>query len=146
MSDLLIPEFVVGIPRRPEPGVLYVSMEYATTVHLCPCGCGIQVVLPLSPAQWRLSYDGESVSLSPSVGNWQFPCRSHYWIRNSRIHWSTTWSDAQIKRGRRRDAEDLERHYAPPGHSEGRPRASQRGPIAWWSRLMRRRPPRGAPR
>jgi hypothetical protein len=42
------------------------------------CGCGKKVVLPLHPTHGKLTYDGETVSLSPSVGNWSFPCESHY--------------------------------------------------------------------
>jgi hypothetical protein len=35
---------------------------------------------PISPADWQLAYDGDTVSLTPSIGNWGFPRRSHYWI------------------------------------------------------------------
>ena len=52
------------------------SIPYATAVHLCACGCGNKVVTPFSPAEWQLTYDGDTVSLSPSIGNWQFPCKS----------------------------------------------------------------------
>lgn len=75
-------EFVDFIPDRPESGVLYVSIRYATAVHLCACGCGHKAVTPLTPKDWKLTFDGESISLHPSVGNWGFRCRSHYWIRN----------------------------------------------------------------
>ena len=69
-------------------------MTYATTTHLCACGCGNKVVLPLSPADWQLYFDGERVSLTPSIGNWQFPCQSHYWIRRNGIFWADRWSEA----------------------------------------------------
>ena len=36
----------------------------------CCCGCGEEVVTPFSPAQWQMSFDGEAVSLHPSIGNW----------------------------------------------------------------------------
>ena len=62
-------QFVESVPDELEPGVLYVSMDDAITVHLCACGCSNQVVLPLHPTGWRLIYDGETVSVSPSVGN-----------------------------------------------------------------------------
>ena len=78
-------EFVTLAPPVLEPGVLYISMEYATVLHLCCCGCGNQVVTPLAPARWRLTYDGRAVSLSPSIGNHSFPCRSHYWILALRV-------------------------------------------------------------
>lgn len=81
--------FVEYIPDRPEPGVLYVSTSYATVVHRCACGCGNKVVTPLSPADWKLTFDGESITLYPSVGNYSYPCRSHYWIRGDLAQWVT---------------------------------------------------------
>src|SRR6185312_14261137 len=40
----------------------------------------------LGPAKWRLTKlpDG-SVSLDPSVGNWKYACRSHYFIQKNRV-------------------------------------------------------------
>ncbi|HBX79645.1 MAG TPA: hypothetical protein DEH05_00755, partial [Propionibacteriaceae bacterium] len=67
-------------------GHLYISMEYATAVHLCACGCKSKVVTPLGVADWQLIFDG-TVTLRPSIGNGQFPCRSHYFIRSDRIEW-----------------------------------------------------------
>jgi len=94
--------FVTSVPAKLERGVLYVSIEYDTTLHLCACGCGNQVVLPLHPTAWQFIYDGESVSMSPSVGNWGFPCRSHYWIERGRVRWAPAWTDAQVNAGRQR--------------------------------------------
>lgn len=79
------PRFVKSVPRQLEAGVLYVSMEFSTAIHSCYCGCGHEVVTPLSPTGWKLIYDGESVSLRPSIGNWNFPCKSHYFITQNRI-------------------------------------------------------------
>jgi len=98
-------EFVTAIPRTPEAGVLYVSVPYATTMHLCPCGCGQEVPLPLTPTDWCLTFDGETVSLWPSVGSWSLPCQSHYWIRRGRVFWAKPWSAEQIERNRRKDRE-----------------------------------------
>ena len=36
-------EFVEFIPEKLEEGVVYVSFEYATAMHLCCCGCGREV-------------------------------------------------------------------------------------------------------
>ncbi|MFC3688874.1 DUF6527 family protein [Aquipuribacter hungaricus] len=98
------PVLVTTVPAQPEPGVLYVSVEYATTLHLCACGCGHEVVLGISPHDWTLNWDGETVSLDHSVGNWSFPCQSHYCIRRNRIVRAGPWTDEQITRGRARDA------------------------------------------
>ncbi len=108
-------EFVEYIPPELVEGVLYVSIPYATAIHLCACGCGNKVVTPISPVEWQFLYDGESVSLTPSIGNWEFPCHSHYWIRHDGIQWARRWSDAEIAEGRSRDAEDLENYFADRG-------------------------------
>ena len=88
------------IPENIEEGVLYVSLIYWTTVHKCGCGCGRKVVLRLSPKHWAITLNGDSVSMYPSVGNWQLPCRSHYWIEEGRILHARRWSDAEITRNR----------------------------------------------
>jgi Family of unknown function (DUF6527) len=84
----LIHKFVKSVPETLEQGVLYVSVEYATAIHKCCCGCGNEVVTPLSPKDWKLTFDGETVSLYPSIGNWNFGCRSHYWITKNRVEWA----------------------------------------------------------
>jgi hypothetical protein len=91
--------FVRHLPEVLEAGLLYVSMEYATASHLCCCGCGEEVVTPFSPAQWKMTFDGETVSLNPSVGNWLQSCRSHYVIRNGKVIDAGPWSDEQIAVG-----------------------------------------------
>jgi len=89
--------FVEFIPEAVEEGVLYVSMEYATAIHKCCCGCGNEVVTPLSPVDWTLIYDGTAVTLHPSIGNWGFACQSHYWIRGDSVIWAGRWSKRRIE-------------------------------------------------
>lgn len=101
------PAFVEFVPSTLESGKLYISMTFATTVHLCACGCGNKVVLPLSPAEWQLFYDGETLNILPSVGNGEFPCRSHYWIKSNEIRWSAPLTKKQIAASRKRDAAAL---------------------------------------
>jgi len=95
-------EFVENIPRPVEQGILYISMPYATAIHSCACGCGYEVVTKLSPQRWQLIFDGETISLYPSIGNWDLPCRSHYWITNSQIHWAEEWSDRKVEKERKK--------------------------------------------
>lgn len=95
--------FVRSVPRELEPGILYVSVEYGTAVHSCCCGCGEQVVTPFSPTDWKMTYDGESISLTPSVGNWYSGCRSHYIVRQGRVIEAESWSQAQVEAEHRRD-------------------------------------------
>lgn len=86
--------FVRTVPDRLEPGVLYVSMEFGTATHSCCCGCGEEVVTPFTPTGWKMTYDGETVSVWPSVGSWSLRCRSHYVIDRGRVvdagHWNNT--------------------------------------------------------
>lgn len=92
----LEPRFVKGIPRDLEAGVLYVSMEYGTAVHSCCCGCGHEVVTPLTPTDWCLTFNGETISLWPSIGNWNLPCRSHYVIESNRVIGAGHWDRDRI--------------------------------------------------
>ena len=97
------PSFVEFIPDHLEDGVLYISERFRTCSHNCCCGCGEEVVLPLSPAEWQLSRDGDAVSLWPSVGNWDYACKSHYVIRWNQVRWSGSMTAHQIKRVKQRD-------------------------------------------
>lgn len=56
--------FVRNAPRELEPGVLYISMEYATAVHSCCCGCGERVVTPFTPTD-----DGVSSCVRPRISS-----------------------------------------------------------------------------
>lgn len=141
-------EFVRTIPDKLNEKTLYVSMDYATAAHKCCCGCGREVITPLSPTDWKLKFDGVTVSLSPSIGNWSFPCRSHYWIERSRVKWAGQWSDEQIAAGRARDQQAKQRYYAPdrhvnhrdtaPGIREAAQRPPRTGLWSWLSKLWKR--------
>lgn len=101
--DKLRPEFVEYIPTVLEEGILYISMKYATAVHLCACGCRQKVVTPISPNAWSLLYDGEGITLSPSIGNYEQDCMSHYFIRRNRIIWcSNNWDKVDISKRRKK--------------------------------------------
>lgn len=100
------PEFVEFIPRELEEGILYVSERYRTASHKCACGCGERVVTPLSPVEWQLRKEGDLVTLKPSVGNWNYACRSHYWIRRNKIHWGRAFTAEEIAFVQRQDLAD----------------------------------------
>ena len=110
--------FVEFVPDELVEGVLYISIPYATAAHKCCCGCGNEVVTPLTPTDWEMSFDGKSISLYPSIGNWNFPCRSHYWIRKGRVRWAEAWSPKQIQAGRRRDAARKAEYFEHSADSE----------------------------
>lgn len=66
-------QFVEFIPDELQDATLYVSMRFATVSHLCACGCRSKVVTPLKPTDWKLTFDGKTITLYPSIGNWSFP-------------------------------------------------------------------------
>ena len=72
----LVHKFVENLPEKLEEGTVYVCMGMATVAHNCCCGCGNEVVTPLSPTDWKLEYDGGTITLYPSIGNWGFATRS----------------------------------------------------------------------
>ncbi len=114
-------EFVHHIPEVLEEGVLYVSIEFATAMHRCFCGCGAEVATPFAPTQWKVIFDGETISLYPSVGNWSYECKSHYWIDRNRIIWARRWSTDEIEWVRERERQEKEDYF-----SEGRESRSDR--------------------
>lgn len=97
-------KFVEYIPDELQDGVIYISVEFATASHKCVCRCGLEVVTPITPTDWKLIFDGETVSLDPSIGNWSFACQSHYWIKHNKINWSHQWSKEKIQAGRANDS------------------------------------------
>lgn len=103
---------VTYLPRELAPGILYVSGEYAVAGHLCACGCGNKVITPLGPAEWTFSEQSGMPSLSPSIGNWQLPCRSHYVIAGGQIHWAGQWSETAVLAGRRSEEQRRQAYYA----------------------------------
>ena len=134
--DRLEHRFVKFIPDELDDGVLYVSVEYKTVTHTCCCGCGEKVVTPLSPAGWELTFNGQSVSLSPSIGGGR--CNSHYFIRQGRVQWARPLTKMQGVAALRRDQAAAERLYdeRPPADGDvedGLPR-----PAGSWQRLWRR--------
>ena len=96
--------FVDTVPEQLAEAVIYISPKYSAAVHLCACGCGSEVVTPFNPTiGWTLVFDGKTVSLCPSIGNWRLPCKSHYFIRNSRVDWMLRMTDEDILAGKKSD-------------------------------------------
>ena len=129
--------FVEHIPERLEPGVLYVSIDYATAIHSCCCGCGEQVVTPFTPTDWKMTFDGETISLSPSVGNWKIACRSHYVIKRNRVIEAGPWNDKQIAEECQRDKAEKRRFYGQPDEDFPTPSSATTKNPDLWSRLKR---------
>jgi len=104
-------KFIELVPPVLEEGVLYISVEYCSAIHKCVCGCGNKVVTPLSPTEWKLTFDGKSVSLNPSIGNWNFECKSHYWIIKNKVKFARRWSDEEIEEGKKEEDELKAKYY-----------------------------------
>jgi hypothetical protein len=88
-------EFTDQIPEALTDGTLYVSMRFGLAIHLCACGCGNQTVTPIAPDEFKLIFDGETITLHPSIGNWNFPCESHYLICKDQVIWVNHWTTDQ---------------------------------------------------
>ena len=97
------------IPAKLDPGILYVSKEFGAAAHLCACGCGTTVRTPLD--RWSLTETKNGPSLDPSIGNWQEPCQSHYWIERGEIRWAPKWTPEEILAGRQFEGERLRERY-----------------------------------
>jgi hypothetical protein len=131
------PEFVETVPEQLEEGRLYISVRFRTASHLCACGCGSRVVTPIRPPKWKFTYDGENVSLFPSVGRWKLPCRSHYWIREGKVDWARQYTDREIEGVARKDARDLHAYYS-GDHDQDQDMQDTEETAGFFSRLWAR--------
>jgi hypothetical protein len=105
-QDRIEPRFVEFIPDTLEDGFLYISQTHGTAIHKCCCGCGEEVVTPLGPAKWRLVRSRGTVTLIPSIGNWNYACQAHYWIRRNKVEWAPTFTREEILLVQARDKAD----------------------------------------
>lgn len=108
----LEPRFVDEIPEHLDEGVLYVCERYRTAAHKCCCGCGEEVVTPLTPAGWSVRKRGDTITLYPSIGNWSFRCQSHYLVVRNKVVWAHRMSERQISKVRMRDRIDTDAYVA----------------------------------
>lgn len=129
-TNRIEPRFVEFIPGVRDDGVVYISIEYGAIVHNCCCGCGEKVSTPLSPAQWSFTFDGEHISLSPSVGSGTLPCNSHYVITRNEGRWAPTMTKAQTTAALNRDRAVVEDHLEPTD-------SVAQEPARWWTWLTR---------
>jgi hypothetical protein len=120
------------MPAILELGRLYVSDAFGTAAHLCACGCGSKVRTPLGPTEWAVRETEGGVSLWPSVGNWQRPCRSHYVIDQGEVVWCASWSDAAVSAGRKAETKRRVSHF------ESLNRSRRPWLVRWLFRLLGR--------
>jgi hypothetical protein len=79
----IVPVFVDSIPDTLKQDIIYISLQYKTSVHLCLCGCGNLSVAPLNKDGWTLIKNSDKVSFSPSILNNNCPNKYHYIITNN---------------------------------------------------------------
>ena len=132
--------FVRFVPEELDEQTLYVSMHFATVVHKCCCGCGGRVVTPLSPTDWNMTFDGESITLKPSVNNSGFECESHYFISQSRVKWAPRLHPYEVTTVRLNDRKAKNAYYG-AGQFDKEPvaPASPQPLRSWLRRLWYRR-------
>lgn len=99
---------------------------------------------PLAPTDWSMIFDGESVSLRPSVGNWYLACRSHYIIRNGRVIEAPSWSEDRIENEWRRDRKAKATYYGSGATEPGNLPTSSVAAVVeqapkrrWWSQFWK---------
>jgi hypothetical protein len=87
---------VIKTPTPLDHNVVYVNEEFELATLLCPCGCGHKITL-LCPDGHTVKNDDGFATVSPSIGVWDRPCRSHFCLTRGRIAWCRSWSDHEIK-------------------------------------------------
>lgn len=129
--------FVEFVPEQIQEGILYISIEYCTAIHLCVCGCQNRVITPFSPTDWKLTFNGLHISLYPSIGNWSFKCQSHYWIKNSKIEFADRWTENEILSGRKNDL-NIKNEYFDDSKNKQKMQFQQKIPsLTVWQKIMK---------
>jgi hypothetical protein len=123
------------MPQILTPGTLYVSEEFSTAAHLCPCGCYTKIRTPLGPTEWAFSETESGPSLYPSIGNWQIPCQSHYFITEGNVIWAKAWTPQMIEAGRISEQTRRERYFE---EQYAHRRTIQGRLLSWVKRLFGR--------
>jgi hypothetical protein len=96
--------------------VIWPRREMVCLTGASTCGCGNKIITPIGPINWSFNEIDGKPTLCPSLGNWQLPCRSHYWITKGVIEWSYQWSDEQIEVGRKAEEKRRKSYYNKLNH------------------------------
>ncbi len=114
-------EKVERLPAALDDCVLYVSEEYDLAALKCACGCGHRVTLLLGDGH-TVEDVGGLADVWPSIGVWDAPCRSHFWLHNGSVLWAEQYSEAEIRTAMK--------------HQVGRHLEGTRPRVAWRKRLV----------
>jgi len=121
---------VEQFPDSLRPGILYWSKKFKISAHLCACGCGDIIYLPVDSANYSIRMDKGGPTLRPSVGNWNV-CNAHYFITNGEVRWAAKWTPEQITTGRAAEDARRDAYYA------SRNRLLWQVLLEWVRRLLR---------
>jgi hypothetical protein len=111
-----------GLARKHPPCTLSKLQKPDTLIQIRLIRCLMeldvreQLLLLLTPIPHDVvvkvhTYDGEAVSLYPSIGNWSFRCQSHYWIQDNQVRWAGRMSAPEIEALRARERMARQRFY-----------------------------------
>jgi molybdopterin/thiamine biosynthesis adenylyltransferase len=112
-----------------EPEILYWSKKFKISAHLCACGCGDVIYLPVDPANYSIRIDKGGPTLRPSVGNWNV-CNAHYLITNGKVQWASKLTPEQIATGRASEDARRDAYYS------SRNRSLRQVLLDWVRRLL----------
>lgn len=86
VTPVFVPEALPDLADMQENHI-YISRMYKTAVHRCLCGCGLLTITPLYAGGWQLAEsDAGKITLTPSIGNFSYPCNSHYIITDNKAN------------------------------------------------------------
>ncbi|WP_425281570.1 DUF6527 family protein [Peiella sedimenti] len=108
-------EEVTKTPKPLEAGIVYHNPSFELATLLCACGCGHKVTL-LVPDGHRVINNSGYATITPSIGVFDAPCMSHYFITNGHVRMLMPFRGAQaasvmrsqIARHARRDEKPVE--------------------------------------
>lgn len=74
-----------NVPVNMDEGTIYLTFALDWTGHLCPCGCGRQMIIPLDDMRKVTIHDDGTVTFFPSFKNYK--CWSQYVIDHGEVSW-----------------------------------------------------------
>ena len=91
-------------------------------------------------------FDGETVSLHPSIGSFKLDCKSHYYISRGVVEWSGAWSDKRVATARRHDESEKREYYknrqkiavkSEMSDVDVQPKSGEEMPTGLWLRMQK---------
>lgn len=72
------------IPNELQVGKFYYSEMYQTATHICPCGCGQHIPIPIKEGEWQI-LNKEKLTVVPSFQQ-RMKCMAHYVITDGYVN------------------------------------------------------------